>query len=102
MGAIVVAASVEEHLGPVKLVIGTLTLSDSYATNGDTLDLSSYLSEIYDVKPGARSGYRPAWDKANKKVKMFEAGADGAALDEVANTTDLSAEVLDFVAWGKP
>jgi len=31
---------------------------------------------------------------------VYEAGADGAALDEVANTTDLSAVYIRVVAYG--
>lgn len=99
----IVAVAVEHHMGPVKFVSGTITMPTDYeSAGGSGLDLSDYLSEIYMLNLGPRSGYRPAWDAANKKVKMFEAGADAAPLDEVADQTDLNAEVLDFVAWGKP
>lgn len=105
MGATVVAVSREEHFGAVKYISGTIVMSNSYATNGDTLDLSTFLSEIDIVLPGTRSGYQFAWDKANKKVKAFwndfDAGAD-AALIEVTNTTDLSGQTIDFIAVGKP
>lgn len=102
----IVAVAVEHHMGPVKFVQGTITLPTDYESPGGSgLDLSDYLSEIYDVKLGDRGGYNSKWDRANAKVKMFyydyDAGADGPGI-EVADTTDLNAEVLDFVAWGKP
>ena len=91
MGATVVAVDVEEHFGGVKYISGTITMSNSYATDGDTLDLSTYLSEIDHVNLQGRSGYQWGWDKANKKVKSFwndfDAGSD-AALIEVTAATD--------------
>lgn len=99
----IVSVAVEHHMGPMKFVQGTITLPTDYESPGGSgLDLSDYLSEIYIVNLGPRTGYRPSWDKANKKVKMYEAGADAAELDEVADATDLNAELLDFTAWGKP
>lgn len=34
-------------------------------------------------------GFKAAWDKSNQHLEFYEAGADGAALDEVSDTTDV-------------
>ena len=46
------------------------------------------------------SGYVAQYDYSNEKVEVYEAGADGAALDEVADTTNLSAVYIRVVAYG--
>ena len=46
------------------------------------------------------SGYIAQYDYTNEKLAMYEAGADAAALDEVANTTDLSAVYVRILAYG--
>lgn len=61
-----------------------------------TLDISSYTQGGEDIAAGdfdlrkltnieglgAESGYVWEWDDNNGKIKIYEAGADGAALDE--------------------
>ena len=46
------------------------------------------------------SGYVAQYDYSNEKIEIYEAGADAAALDEVANTTDLSAVYVRVLAYG--
>lgn len=60
---------------PKKLLIGTLTMSNSYATNGDTFDLSSYLSTVDAVIiPGTENNlkYVAGATVATSKVKAFK------------------------------
>lgn len=79
--------------GTTKVFQRTLTLSSSYATNGETLNTKTILSlnKVFSIVPiDDVSGYVIQYDRANDKMKVYESGADGAALDEVANTTDLS------------
>ena len=47
------------------------------------------------------SGYVPQYDYTNSKIALYEAGADAAILDEVANTTDVSAVVVRVLAFGR-
>jgi hypothetical protein len=65
------------------LLAGTLTFSGSYATGGDTLDLSKLLNTggtLRRVIPlGDARGNSMEYDKTNKKLKFY-----GAANTEVA------------------
>lgn len=85
-----------------KIVTGNIAFDSSYPTGGEALDLSAKLpTKVAAVLFDGMGGYVPQYDYANKKVLMYEAGADGAALDEVADTTDLSAlTTVRFVAIG--
>jgi hypothetical protein len=47
------------------------------------------------------SGYVAQYDYSNEKVILYEAGSDGAILDEVANTTDVSAVYIRVLAFGR-
>lgn len=79
--------------GTTKVFIRTITWGGTYATNGDTVGAKTALSlnKIFSIVPiDDIDGYVPQYDRANDKLKMYEAGADGAALDEVANATDLT------------
>ncbi len=86
-----------------KVITGQLTFT-TYATNGVSVDLSADLPTRVDFfNADAKGGYVPAYDYANRKLKIYEAGADGAALDEVTAGTDLSTNMSDtrFMAVGK-
>ena len=50
---------------------------------------------------GEDSGYVPQYDYTNSKLAVYEAGADAAALDEVADTTNLSSFYARIVAYGR-
>jgi hypothetical protein len=80
------------------LLFGTVAFDSSYPTNGEAVvaaDLgangTNAAIDMLMVTNG-ETGYVYSWDKSAAKIKAFEAGADGAALDEVGNTTDISAD----------
>lgn len=74
---------------------GTITLSASYATAGDTLDLSAYLAAAASliILGGAKGAYLVEWVPGtlatNQKIK-----ASSAHGTEVSSTTDLSAVTI--------
>tara|TARA_R100001509_G_scaffold128481_1_gene81886 strand:- start:3773 stop:4084 length:312 start_codon:yes stop_codon:yes gene_type:complete len=70
-----------------------ITFDDSYPTGGEALDLTAYVENIETVGIEVSGGYVFQYDRTNKKVLAYEAGADGAALDQVANATNLSTVV---------
>jgi len=74
-----------------------ITFDDSYPTGGEALDLTAYVENIETVGIEVSGGYVFQYDRTNKKVLAYEAGADGAALDEVANATNLST-VITYVS----
>ena len=41
------------------------------------------------------------YDYTNEKLEIYEAGADGAALDELGNTADASGIAIRLIAYGK-
>lgn len=79
-----------------------VTFDSSYPTGGEAYTAGLFgLSQITSLRVASGGGlYVPEIDKANSKIIMGEAGADGAPLDEVANTTDLSAVTITVVAVG--
>ena len=90
-------------LGDAKMYLGTVTMSNSYATGGDSLNLKTALNidKILSVELSVQHGsaqYILKYDATNGKVKAFyydyNAVASGAAI-EVAATTDLSAVTAD-------
>jgi len=85
-----------------KFTIKRIQFDDSYPTGGEAvsagdLGFKSLHMVICDTES---SGYVAQYDYSNEKIEMWEAGADGAALDEVANTTDLSAVYVRVLAYG--
>ncbi len=74
----------------------SVTFDASYPTNGETLDLSSYLSTMdsIEIQPQGM-GYKIQHDGGSVsagKLKVFGSGASNAAIDvEVANATNLAA-----------
>ena len=77
-----------------------VTFDDSYPTNGEALDLTAYVSNIETVHVEVSGGFVFQYDRTNKKLKVFEAGADGDALDEVDNATNLSSVVTYVTVTG--
>lgn len=76
----------------IRMMVVSIDFDNSYPTGGEALDLSGDFPILLGVfTDGGKAGYVPQYDYANKKILMYEAGADAAALDEVADTTDLSA-----------
>lgn len=75
-----------------------VTLDASYLTGGEDMDFTDdgifTTVDFVKVESATFTGYVAQYDLATASILMFEAGADAAALDEVANTTDLSAEIV--------
>jgi len=46
------------------------------------------------------NGYVAEYDYSGEKLVLYEAGADGAALDEVADTTDVSSVYVRILTFG--
>ncbi len=84
-----------------KMVIGTLAFDDSYPTNGETVDLSSYFPggtiDFVAADPVSAGGYVVGHDygtAAAGKFKVFTGDYDPAAdspLVECDNTANLAA-----------
>jgi len=89
--------------GNLKYVIKRILFDSSYASGGESLTATDLgLESIHIVLAhGEDSGYVPQYDYTNSKLAVYEAGADGAALDEVASTTDLSAFYARIIAYGR-
>lgn len=89
--------------GRTRVRIVDVTFDNSYPTNGESFAPSDVgLHEIDAViVTGDTGGYVVQYDRANEKLVAYEAGADGAALDEVANTTDLSSVTITAIAIGR-
>ena len=104
------AASVSIVTGPEvpgnrKFVTATVTFDSSYATGGEAIQLVSLgLNRLDFLWVDTTDGYIPAWDgsKTAPKIKLFwvDTTTDGAALAEVASTTDVSAVVVRVFAFG--
>jgi hypothetical protein len=77
-----------------------ITFDASYPTGGEPLDLTAYVSNIETVGVEVSGGYVFQYDRTNKKVLAYEAGADSAALDEVANAANLSSTVTFVTVTG--
>lgn len=82
-----------------------ITFDSSYPTGGEalaltTLGLARHLREIRFSEVSA--GYQLEYDRTNEKVKAYwvDTTVDGAAMAEVANTTDLSTLTAKVVAIG--
>lgn len=83
---------------------GTITLDASYPTGGEAITARGVgLGIITSLDLEGDDGYVPHWDSTNDKIIMYyadyDAVADGALI-QVADTTDLSAVILKFRAWG--
>ena len=89
--------------GNYKYVIKTCTFDSSYATGGEALTATTLgLEQIHIIVLSMEnSGYVPQYDYTNSNIALYEAGADAAILDEVANTTDVSAVKVRVLAFGR-
>ena len=89
--------------GNNKYVIKRIQFDSSYASGGEaltatTLGLESMHMIIIEAED---SGYVAQYDWSGEKVALYEAGADAAALDEVADTTNVSAVYARVLAFGR-
>ena len=86
----------------VGLLINKITMAASYATGGDTFDLSEYFKYKVNFCIVFANGtkflpvYVAGTTTANGKVKVV----DSTSGSEVANTTDLSAQSFFLLAGG--
>jgi len=89
--------------GNNKYVIKRVQFDSSYVTNGESLTATQLGLESLHIMfiSMENSGYVAQYDYANEKVLLYEAGADGAILDEVGNTTDVSAVYVRILAYGR-
>ena len=79
-----------------------ITPDSSWLAAGEDLDLTGYVPIIESVVlDGGSTGYVWQYDHANKKLLAFEAGADGAALDAVADATNLSTHTVRITVSGR-
>ena len=85
-----------------KFTIKRIQFDSSYPTGGESVTSGDLgFKDIHMVVCDTESsGYVAQYDYTNSKIEMWEAGADGAALDEVASTTDLSAVYVRVLAYG--
>lgn len=104
--AVTTAVVSNEVIGRDRQGVVDVTLDSSYPTGGEAIALAtvfgwSTLLAVTSIRSKTAGGYVPQYDDAGATINMFEAGADGAALDEVADTTDLSAQVVTVTAIGR-
>lgn len=83
-------------------VTGTVFLSASYATGGDTLTAAQLgLGRIKQIQIDAIGPYDYAYNATTGKVQAFWTGAAlSGVLAEVTATTNLSAIPAQVEAWG--
>jgi hypothetical protein len=104
------AASVSVVTGPEvpgnrKFVTANVTFDSSYATGGEAISVSSLgLTRLDFMWVSPSDGYIAQWDGSltSPKVELFwvDTTVDGAALAEVASTTDVSAVTVKVFAFG--
>ena len=89
--------------GNIKYVIKDITFDDSYPTGGESFTATQMgLEELYIVLISQKSdGYVVQYDYTNEKLEIYEASADGAALDELGNAADASGIAIRIIAYGK-
>lgn len=72
MGAIVVSSRTYDIAGSRNLVFGSLALSTSYATGGDTFTAANFgLNTVDQLRVYSAGGYSFQADLTNKKIKAF-------------------------------
>lgn len=92
------------QVGPRRAAIAKITFDSSYPTGGEAFDPSQLGIEgkpamvICSPRPGASTTFIVQYDRANKKLMVFEqSGVDDAPFDEVDDTTNLSTLVVDVL-----
>ena len=88
--------------GNNKYVIKRIQFDSSYASGGESLTATQLGFESLHIMicEAEDSGYVAQYDYSNETLALYEAGADAAALDEVASTTDVSAVYVRILAFG--
>jgi hypothetical protein len=90
-----------------KFVVVDLTFDSSYPTGGEAFDVAQLgLSEVWfaviDATAPSATSYQFRYDKVNGKIQAYwvDTSVDGAALAEVADTTDLSTVTVRALFYG--
>lgn len=107
MAATVTLENTVEIGGSVKLYSGTIALDASYPTGGETIDVSG--NERFDTLiTSSTSGYVFSFVPSSQKLLAYvtkdpgDAGGANVVLQQVADTTDLSAvTAIPFIAIGQ-
>tara|TARA_R100000084_G_scaffold105454_1_gene62892 strand:- start:92 stop:415 length:324 start_codon:yes stop_codon:yes gene_type:complete len=94
---------VQGVMGDIRYTIKDITFDDSYPSNGEAITAADFgLEEIFIVLISQKSdGYVTQFDYSNSKFEIYEAGADGAALDELGNTADASGIAIRCLILGR-
>ncbi len=92
------------HMGDKRAVMGTIAFDSSYPTGGEAIteEALGLVSAEMVIIPSF-GGYTFTWDATNSKVIAYwvDTTTDGAALAQVADTTDLSAlTAVPYLAIG--
>lgn len=90
--------------GDMQYRVFEITFDDSYVTGGEPMAAADIgFSKIEFITfAGGDSGYVFDYDFTNSKVIVYRAAGSAAALQQVPNTTDLSAVITRAMAWGRP
>jgi hypothetical protein len=88
--------------GNNKYVIKRILFDSSYATGGESLTPTQLGFDSLHIMltSSEDNGYVAEYDYSGEKLVLYEAGADGAALDEVADTTDVSSVYVRILTFG--
>lgn len=105
MPATVSVVTGPEVPGNRKFVTADVTFDSSYATGGEAISVSSLgLTRLDFMWVSPDDGFLPQWDGSltSPKIKLFwvDTTVDGAALAEVASTTDVSSVAVKVFAFG--
>jgi len=94
-------------LGARPTAVYSITFDSSYPTNGEAVNLAALCGftpafVFFSQRAPLTGGYHFVWDRTNKKILVFwvDTTVDGAAMAEVANTTNLSTLVVDVLLVG--
>jgi hypothetical protein len=85
-------------------VRGTITMSSSYATGGDSItaaELGLGTIKFIEIAAATGAGYVLSYNPTNGTIQAFETGAAlSGPLAEVASATNLSAVSATAIAYG--
>ena len=89
--------------GNMKYRIVRLAFDSSYAGGGEALTATTlgFDTVALVIAQSEDTGYVPQYDYSGETLAMYEAGADGAALDEVQAATDLSGVFVRCLVYGR-
>lgn len=91
-------------MGRRRVHLAQITLDSSYPTGGEAVDFRNIGVQndanaryFFQQRGPITGGYVFVYDRTNRKLLVFwvDTTVDGAALAQVADTTDLSAVIVD-------